>query len=200
MFQCENNNNNNDNQQENLFRASLNTGPRGGVSIKNIKKNINIPNQNQNPPPNPTPNFNPNQTPNFNQNPNQNIKQDDNASIESKKANNVQKIRNIASCINDKLLNNNLTETEKDNLSESDENDEIEYKIEKTNVKNKMLGYLKDIILIVIIYVVLSQDFLKKKIAEYIPNIANSNIHGSIIFGILHATLYLTFRAMLKSH
>jgi hypothetical protein len=231
-----NTNFNNSMQQDDLFKASLNTGPRGGIPIKNLKNNCQnlnqtynpnsnqnnnfntIYNQNPNPDQNSNQNFNqnPNSNPNSNSNQNSNLNQnqqknnDDNLSIISKNSNLSQtqsKIKKITSCINNKLLDD-------DKSSDSDSSYESATSIKKNkslyqndifndgkpySIKNKILEYSKEIILIVIIYIVLSQDFLKKKIAVHLPQIINGNLQGTIIYGTLHAILYVIFKSLLKA-
>ena len=95
-----------------------------------------------------------------------------------------------------KLLNTeeNEEETESDKSREKkDKDDDIE------KILNPSFALLKECLLLLIIYIILSQSFVKKSVGKYISYI-NSNSDGShsiigiIIYGTILTLLFILFR------
>lgn len=206
-----NNNTNNEIVVDKQFQESLNTGPRGGTSIKDLQQSQQPQKQFQYQPLPPqtlqqdTQQIQQKmlqlqqQTLQLEQKINQQQKilqsqsQNDNSSQNSKL---FSKIKKMGNNINNKLLEkseNSIidSQTESESVISYDDNDNIEI-----NNKSYLLNYLRDASLIVIIYVILSQDFLKRTIGTYLPQINSDSVVGTIIYGILHAILYIIFRML----
>ena len=70
----------------------------------------------------------------------------------------------------------------------------------KTKSSDKMYDYVKEPIIIIILYIVLSQDMIKNAIATYIPQInpseetGNVTLLGVVIYGTILATLYMIIK------
>ena len=106
---------------------------------------------------------------------------------------------------NNKNKNNNGNEDNEDNGDFDDEI--IRYKkssrSRKKNIKKYgFMMYIKEILLLLIIYTILSQDFIRKFIGEYInltlPDSEGSvSIYGKIIYGFIMCMIFLISRYFL---
>jgi hypothetical protein len=111
---------------------------------------------------------------------------------------NMKKLGNI---INNKLKENNDYSAHSDTITASSEFDDNESEHETNNKKpngDSYLEYVRDSILIIVVYVILSQDFLKRAISSYIPQINSEGIVGNTIYAIIHAVLYIIFKMVIK--
>ena len=109
-------------------------------------------------------------------------------------------IRKLARNVNKSLDD---FQTSKIHTDEEKTEEEIEFDEKTDKKKNEddysILGIGKEMILIVIIYVILSQGFVRRSIANYIPQL-NPNADGVIpftgyvIYGSILATIFVFFR------
>lgn len=136
-------------------------------------------------------------------------------SVDSRKSNkSLKKDINFASSmyklgnnINNKLKENgeisiNSMSSNNDTMSSiSDyiEDETIKKQVISNNCGDFYTEYLGDSILIIIIYVILSQDFLRRTISSYIPQIETEGIVGITIYGVIHAILYIVLKMIFSS-
>jgi hypothetical protein len=101
--------------------------------------------------------------------------------------------------------NNNDNDNDNHNEDNEDFDDEIiRYKKSSKSRKKKIkkygfMMYIKEILLLLIIYTILSQDFIRKFVGEYInltlPNSEGSvSIYGKIIYGFIMCIIFLIAR------
>jgi len=159
----------------NEFQNSLNTGPRGGVSIRSIKKNV--PHKSISPPQQPQPII-------------------------------KKKVSNIVEKINQKLLEKDSTDETESTISLEKENTNTEKSDNKKSffnfnfdfdIKNKFFEYVKEIVLIVVLYIIISQPFIKNKLSEHFTIMENGNLIGIVIYGFIFAILYIIFKSILRA-
>lgn len=183
-----------------LFNASLATsGPHGGTSIANLKKQI--PQYQARPPMQHIPQRVP-------------IDVESCQSTESRtKTPRKQPISNgkiIKKLVNDlntslgskgNTTDNNDSETVVDDSSES----EVEHfdDSESSNIFSSAFDFIKEALLLVIIYVILSQSFIKRAIGTYIPQILPSDdqpvsIVGQLIYGGILALVFVISKRLLS--
>jgi hypothetical protein len=138
----------------------------------------------------------------FNDNASQNSRRSKGSvnSNRSKMSNiNSSPMKKLGNIINNKLKESNdviLSSSYDSTMSDSDDETYVSQKKIKItkNSNDTYLEYIRDSILIIIIYVILSQDFLQRAIISYIPQIANGGIISHTIYGVIHAIIYIIFK------
>ena len=106
-------------------------------------------------------------------------------------------------------INNSIDEfspsDDKSRDSESS-NDSVSFKKNKKTKKNKskssdkMYDFIKEPIIIIVLYIVLSQDMIRNAISTYIPQInpseetGNVTLLGVVIYGTILAVLYMIIK------
>jgi len=118
---------------------------------------------------------------------------------------NMSTIKHFANDINNKLKESVISDTETRKTAtdttdtESSIDTEHDLRIRKTKKREgKILENIKEVILITLVYTILSQDFMKRTIGQYIPQTTTGTISGYMIYGAIHAFLYLLFKMILK--
>jgi|SRR3989344_4165217 len=161
-----------------LFEKSLQTIPSGGTSIQNLKKNEYHDDSS-------------------NKYDNRDFEQPCRASSPTPKN---KKIKKLVKDINLSFKNK----------SKSKHDSKTEESVSKNNIPQENISifghvynFLKEFILLIIIYVILSQGFIKRTIGHYIPQILPSgeqsvSIIGQIIYGSILAFLFGVSKLILK--
>jgi hypothetical protein len=118
-------------------------------------------------------------------------------------------IKKLGNIINNKLKDKNEpiinsmsshdTMTIKSSVYDTEDDNEIIKKIDTKSTNETYFEIIKDAILIVVIYLILSQDFLKRAIIGYIPQIETENVVGNAIYGVIHAIIFIVFKMIFNS-
>lgn len=174
------------NDDERLFNESLKTGPHGGSSINNLKQQaLQQLQQQQQSQPSPqfqNPQYSPQYQPEIIQTP-RSVKKVDDKKIISRLVNEIN-----SSFVNKSDKDDTETETDIVDIDE-----------EGANIFSSGFTFVKESILITIMYIILSQDFIKKTIGKYIPQILQSdNVVGFIIYGGILALMIGLAKNILK--
>jgi len=96
------------------------------------------------------------------------------------------------------------TDTDNDNNNSASEKEKTDEKYTKSNDENIILDYLKESILLIVVYVILSQNFVKKMIGTYIAQInpredGSVSLIGYIAYGVILAIIFMFLkRAIIK--
>ena len=81
------------------------------------------------------------------------------------------------------------------------EREAIRYKKTKKYLMEKMPEFLREPVIIVVVYMILSTDVVKKTLATYIPQLKSETgavpFLGVVIYGIILATCYYILKTML---
>lgn len=129
-----------------------------------------------------------------------NISKNSNKSSPIKKLGNI--INNKLKDKNDSIINSINSISSHDSMtinSDTDENKEVNNKINKKSSNEIYIDMAKDAILIIVIYLILSQDFLKRAIGVYLPQIESDNVVGNAIYGAIHAIIFIAFKIIFNS-
>jgi hypothetical protein len=118
-------------------------------------------------------------------------------------------IKKLGNIINNKLKDKNDsiinsmsshdTMTIKSSVYDTEDNNEIIKKIDNNSSNETHFEIVKDAILIVVIYLILSQDFLKRAISVYLPQIESESVVGSAMYGVIHAIIFIVFKIIFNS-
>jgi hypothetical protein len=114
----------------------------------------------------------------------------------------ISRIKNLADNLNKSLKNKRYLTSEYSEPSET-ESDKESVQILKSGELNisksqDIREYIKEMMLIIIVYTILSQDFLKRTISIYIPQITTNTTSSYLIYGIIHAILFIILKIILR--
>ena len=141
--------------------------------------------------------------------PNNNTVQDEIEYFSSTKKKNNPDIRHLASDINKSLENyspSNQSEPLSEDMDDDEDEDDLDNDDEDNNKSSGVLNFipikLKEPLLIIILYVILSQSFTKKIIGKYITYVnpksnGNMTFVGVLIYGVILAILYMILSTLL---
>ena len=199
-----------------LFKESLNTGPEGGTPILALKKQQSP----QQCGPSHGPQYNPHmEVPTrdvrdmrMQQQPMRDMTNTSEGPpsprpLPPKKPMKDTKI--IKKLVNDLTLSLNSNQSKNtasdhsDNMTENSTESEISNGKENCEVVGSGVEIVKDAILIIVLYVILSQAFIKRVIGNYIPQILPNDdkpvsIAGHIIYGAILAIFFCLVKRVLK--
>jgi hypothetical protein len=187
---------------DDLFKKTLTTGPHGGTPLTNLNNNKKqkYPQQYDNyPQQNPEPQYSSQQYP-------QQYTQQKCQQPKKQKTNEHQKYKNqnkkIKNLVNDIHSSLKKVDTKIDELTEQTEssvedekNNDIEQESNSTwdKIYTKMISFVKDAVIIIIVYMILSQGFVKRTISSYIPQIIPVDdqvpILGQLIYAVLLSSI-----------
>jgi hypothetical protein len=192
----------------NVSQQPMNIQKGGGTSILSLKNNnnqnnnqninnINIPNKlSDNDIYNIMTNNNNNNNNNNNINNNNNAKNNENI---NKKNENIKK--NMGNLVTD--ISKELDEFRPSNKTENYSDESIMTEIEDINTKKNngknIYRNLYDTLIIFIIYIVMSQNFIKKTIFEFVPK-SNENYKTQInilVYGIIISILFFVIKSII---
>jgi hypothetical protein len=174
---------------EQLFKGSSVAGPGGGTSLADLQK---IPTTRQHAP------MSPQQNPQYRQRSQPETRNDDENEVHEEH----NKIKNLVTKINNSL--DDFKPSKSQNTDDSE--DESTEKDEDTKENDKSSYYIPDMlkepVLIIIIYVILSQGFVRKSIGNYISYINPTqdgyvSLMGYVIYGSILALLFMFFKKIL---
>jgi len=194
---------------------NLNTGSVGCTPIKKIKNHQ----QQQQPPSQPQIDYRQHQQMDYRQTDDESQTGDSTNSDANKKRTN-KKIKKLVSNIETSIIKkkklqqkkkddtNDNTNDESANIDSDAENDEqnnvpSDYQNDIYELSKKAFFYAKDGFIIVILYLILSQDFIQNTLKNYITILANSEnpystIINQVIYAIILAVLFLLSRHILQ--
>lgn len=166
-----------------LFKGSQMAGPGGGTSIADLQK---MPKQ--------QPQMSPQQY--------RQKSQQEGRDNESEVHEEHNKIRHLVKNINQSLDDYAPSKSQNTEDSEDDSTEKEDDSTEKNKSNYYVPDILKEPLLIVVIYVILSQGFVKKSIGNYISYINPTqegyvSLIGYIIYGSILALLFMFFKKIL---
>ncbi len=105
-------------------------------------------------------------------------------------------MKRIVADVNTKLNNTNINIDTANTENETDTDDK------DTGILHSIPNYIKEIVILLVVYLILSQPYIKNMIGSVLPQI-NTNMSGNIsfsgyvIYGLILAILYVIIKKML---